>query len=381
MSVAAPLNWIENSQEALAHNLAQIRSLTGQSVEIAICVKGNAYGHGLACLTPAIEQNRDVNRASIFSIEEAAVLRDYGFTKPILCMGYVPESQLDALWDLRVEPFIFDLEQARAISETAAKRQEPIHVHIKVDTGMTRLGVLSADLPAFLDEILAMPGLVIAGMATHFASSDAAGDNPQLQSQLALYQAARTTAESRGQHNLCYQASNSAAIVRYPQAHFNLVRPGRMAYGYLPDRHFQQEYAPQLAPLREIISVKSRIIQVKRVPAGTSISYSATYTTKEDSTIAVLPIGYSDGVSRFLGNRADVLVGGMRCPIRGKIAMNAMMVDVSAVLSAQVGDEVVILGSQAGGTISTYEHGVLCNTLPYNVLTAFQAYIPRVLVA
>ncbi len=380
MSVAEPLNWIENSRSALAHNLSQVRTLVGSDVAIAACVKGNAYGHGLTCLAPAFASNDNVNSLAIFMIEEAAQLRDQGVSKPIMCMGYVPESQLDLLWEFQVEPFIFDLEQASAISAKGVEKQQPARAHIKIDTGMTRLGVSLQDLPDFLEAATKLPGLQIIGLSTHFATSDEEGENPFLLEQLAAYRQALQLASNHGLTSLIQQASNSAAIVRYPDAHLDVVRPGRMIYGYLPDQKFLDRYAPNLQPLQQVIAVKSRIIQLKHVPAGTSVSYSRTYTTTSDSTIAVLPIGYSDGISRFLGNRADVLVQGKRCPIRGKICMNALMVDVSAIERIQVGDEVTLLGTEGDQSITTYEHGVLCNTLPYNVLTALQSYLPRVLV-
>lgn len=374
-----PLIWIELSQSGFAHNLAQIRALVGPRVKVAACIKGNAYGHGLLP-TATLLDDMGVDWFCAFSLDEAVSLRESGVTHPILALGYIPDSHLSEVirHDLRL--MLYSVETARALNEVAGRFGAKAKVHIKTDTGMTRLGFRRIDSET-LFALKALPNLELEGLASHFATSDEGEPNEFAHRQIEQFEKWQAAVLACGINPQIRHMCNSAAIVRYPEVHYDLVRPGRMLYGYLPDPDFLSRYQPKLAPLRQVLTLKARVIDVKSIEAGAPIGYGCTYVSQRPMRVAALPLGYADGLSRFLSNRGAVLIHGQRAPIVGRVSMNLSMVDVTDIPQTKVGDEVVVLGQQGDQMISTFEHAELCDTLPYNVLCALQAYIPRILVA
>lgn len=374
------LLWIEVSKRAFAHNMEQVRKLVGDEVLVAACVKGNAYGHGLS-VTAKVLSEVGADWFCVFNPDEVLALREDGVEKPVLVLGFVPHNRMREMVEAGAILLLSDLSDAEALAEEATSLGKRAQVHLKVDTGLTRYGVRPESFQAFAHAVLNLKGLEVTGVGTHFATSDAAGENPYFQDQLGIFEHALTELSEAGFVPAIRHAANSAAVLRYPESHFEMVRPGRALYGYLPKPTDEAEYAAKGIVLQQVLQVKTRISHLKRVPKGTSVSYGCTFTTERESVLAMLPVGYADGYSRFLSNCGAVLVHGKRAPIRGKVCMNVTIVDITEIPGVQVGDEVVLLGEQDGELLSTYEMAELCmQTLPYNIITAFQETIPRYVV-
>jgi alanine racemase len=373
-------NRIEISRSALVHNLEVAKRLAGNCCLVAPVVKGNAYGHGLIPVATALA-DAGADGFCVFTVEEGVRLRTAGVTAPILVMGYVEPLEMENLIANDLRLFLSDSETAHALSAAAVRCGKEARVHVKIDTGMGRFGVFYTEAEAFLKEVAGLSGVQIEGMATHFATSDEKGENEHCHDQFERFRAVLKTAEDLGIHPSIRHAANSAAVLRYPEMRLDMIRPGRMMYGYFSDPADIPVYAEQEIVLEQVIAVKSVVAMVKKVPAGTPISYSRTYTTNRESTLAVIPMGYAEGISRFLSNKGEVLIQGKRAPIRGRVCMNVLTVDVTDIPGVKAGEEVVFLGHQGDEFISCYEMAELCmQTLPYNILTAFQDSLPRILV-
>lgn len=363
--------WIEISESALAHNLQTIRNLVGKDCRITPCIKSNAYGHGLLQVGLTLDR-LGVDGSVVFSFAEAVTLQDGGCTKPILVIGPVHVDHFEELVKREIRLFVHDLETAKLLSQIA---QKPAYVHVKVDTGMGRFGVLPEDSEAFCLALAKLPNLVIEGIATHFATADGDEGGVYLSSQLGRFKFVLETLKKQGIDPQYCHAANSGATIRYPETHFNTVRPGRITYGFFDTR----TGAPDL---RQVLTLKTRITQVKVLRAGETISYDQTYTATVDMKVAVVPVGYFDGISTHLSNRGSFLVDGTRCKIVGKVCMNATMIDVSGIPHVQQGDEVVCIGGQGGEEISFYDLAEAAS-LPYplSLLTGIREGIPRFVVA
>jgi alanine racemase len=374
------LLWVEVSTKAFAHNLAEIRKVTGDDVLIAACVKGNAYGHGIL-ESAGILEAAGVDWFCIFNPDEGLALRQAGITKPILVLGYVPHARMAEMVEANLTLFLSDATDALSLATAAKEQGKRAQVHLKVDSGLTRFGVRPEQFQDFAHTVLMMKDLEVTGIGTHFATSDEAGQNPYFEDQLGIFEHALMELSEAGFVPQVRHAANSAAILRYPESHFEMVRPGRALYGYFPHPTDVAMYEARGISLQQVLRVKTRIAQLKKVPKGTSVSYGRTFVTERDTTLAMLPVGYADGYSRFLSNCGSVLIHGKRAPIRGKVCMNVTIVDVTDIPYAEVGDEVVLLGEQDGELLSTYEMAELCmQTFPYNIITAFQETIPRYVV-
>jgi len=375
-----PHNRIEISRSALNHNLGVAKQLAGEGCLVAPCIKGNAYGHGLLPVALTLTE-LGADSFCVFTVEEGIVLRTAGILVPILVLGYVDASEMDAVITHNLHIFVDDIETAKDLNAAAEKRNRVMPVHLKIDTGMGRFGILYEELPHFLEAYTQLHFLQTEGVASHFATSDQEGENKYFHIQFERYQRALQQLAAVGIYPTIRHIANSAAVLRYPEVRLDMIRPGRMIYGYLPHPEDVQTYAEQGIVLQQVITVKSVVAQVKKVPAGMPVSYGGTYVTERESILAIIPIGYADGISRFLSNIGSVLIGGKRAPIRGKVCMNAFTVDVTDIPGVLRGDEVVVLGKQGDAEISCYEMAeLLMHTLPYNVLTAFQDSLPRIVI-
>ncbi len=374
------LIWLEVSKSAFAHNLSQIRKLVGDEVLIAACVKGNAYGHGIIESSKLLAE-LGVDWLCVFNPDEGLALREEGITKPILVLGYIPHARMAEVVQADLVPFLSSIEDALSLARVAKEVGKRAKVHLKLDSGLTRFGVRPEAFQEFALGVLALKDLEVTGVGTHFATSDAVGANPYFEDQLGVFEHALMELSEAGFVPQIRHAANSAAILRYPESHYEMVRPGRALYGYLPHPTDVAHYEAKGVTLKQVLRVKSRVVQLKKVPKGTAVSYGGTFVTERETTLAMLPVGYADGYSRFLSNCGSVIVSGKRAPIRGKVCMNVTIVDVTDIPHVEVGDEVVLLGEQDGELLSTYEMAELCmQTLPYNVITAFQETLPRFVV-
>lgn len=356
---------------SLVHNLSQIRQRLSGSCDILAIVKANAYGHGAVETARALVQH-GISRLAVVSVKEGMALREAGMTAEIVVLGSLGDEQLAEAVAFRLTPVISDSRQLPVVAAAAAAKDLLLPIHIKVDTGMGRLGLSPEEVPSVLDRIRTWKSLRVEGLMTHLADADGKTVE-QTERQLAVFRKTLELLRQRGLDVPLIHAANSAAIVRYPDAHFSLVRPGIMLYGY----HTLPTSVP--APdLRPVLTLKTVIAQLRTVQPGTAVSYNGTFVASRITRIAVLPIGYADGYSRRLSNRGVVLVHGRRAPIVGLVCMDMTMVDVTDIPQAQTGDEVILIGRQGQEAIWANEVAEWTGTIPYEVLCCIGPRVPRI---
>ncbi|TDA66957.1 MAG: alanine racemase [Clostridia bacterium] len=364
--------WAEVDLRAIKHNLRAIRGLLAPGTGLMAVVKANAYGHGLVEVSRAVLE-AGASWLGVAIPEEAAELRAAGVQAPILVLGYTPAEQGPEMAALGVSVCLSSMEQARAIAAGVQKAGLKIKSHIKIDTGMGRLGFLYSRAVQEVSRMAGLPGLEVEGIFTHFAAADAA-DTGFAREQLQRFRQVVADMARLGLHFRWQHAANSAAVARLPESHFNLVRPGIMLYGCSPLEP-GQDLPVKLQPA---MSFRARIAMVKEVPPGTPISYGCTYVTGERARIATLPVGYADGYSRGLSNCGQVLVDGNRIPVVGRVCMDHVMVDVSRVAAAGVGQEVILWGPGEKGCLPVEEVADKVSTISYELLCAVGPRVPRV---
>lgn len=381
------LVWAEIDLNALAHNVGQLRSATRPEARLMVAVKADAYGHGAAAVARrALESGADA--LGVARLPEALELRRVGIQAPILVFGYTPPSQIDTVVAEDLIQTVYDPKTAAAYDEAARRCRGRLRVHLKVDTGMGRLGLLPdrrrcrpdgipavAEAVADVRQIAAMRQLHLEGVFTHFASSDSA-DKSYADMQFAHFRDFLDALQQAGVTVAVRHAANSGAIIDLPQTHLDMVRAGISLYGLYPSGEVDRSRIG----LKPVLSLKARIIHLKCVPAGTSISYGMTYTTIRPTMIATVPIGYADGYSRLLSNRGHMLVRGCRAPIVGRVCMDLTMLDVGHIEDAALEDEVVAIGRQGAEEISADEIAALRGTINYEVTAGLTGRVPRVFV-
>ncbi len=355
---------------ALRHNYLELRRRLTPGVKLLAVVKADAYGHGLV---PAARTLAEVGAEylGVASLEEGLALRREGLGLPILLlMGIGPaEAQAAAAADLEVVLYRRDVAQALAAAGRSLGKK--VRVHLKVDTGMGRLGLLPPEVPQFLEGLREFPALEVLGLISHLAmadSDDKTYTRKQLQEFLALLSAAR----NQGWELPFSHIANSAALLDMPEAQFNMVRPGISLYGSPPS-----PFRPWGVGLKPVMSLRAQVLQVKRLPPGSSISYGGTYVTPDWCTLAVLPVGYCNGYPRLLSNRGEVLLKGIRAPIRGRVCMNLTMVDVSHIPGVAAGDTATLLGEDGGDRLTADELAAWAETISYEIYCALGAANPR----
>jgi alanine racemase len=355
---------------ALAHNLSRIKQYLSPGCEVMAIVKANAYGHGAVETAHALAK-QGIRQFAVASIEEGIELRLAGLSASIVVLGALFEEQLPDLVAHRLTPVVSDSRLLPALSKAVGSRSAPYPIHLKVETGMGRLGLSPEELLALLDSPLLHSPLHVEGLMTHLADADGA-DSAFTERQLATFQAMLEQIRQRGIPLPLVHAANSAAIVRFPTAHFSLVRPGIMLYGY----HTLPNTIPD-PNLRPVLSLRTTIAQVRTIPSGATVSYNRTFVAKRPSRIAVLPIGYADGYSRRVSHRGSVLIQGRRVPIVGLVCMDMIMVDVTGIASVQVGETVTLIGQQGEESIWADEVAGWIDTIPYEVLCGIGSRVPR----
>jgi alanine racemase len=375
-----PLIWAEIDLAAIAHNVRELRRLIGDKVQLMVAVKANAYGHGaVEVARAALESGAD--QLGVARVEEGVALRRAGIEAPILILGYTPPDNASDLIEHRLMPTVYALESARAFSAAATAVNRSIAFHIKVDSGMGRLGVpcdalqldISQQPVAAIKAILQLPGLDFQGLCTHFATADH-GDKTFAHRQFSRFQALVADLKAAGIAIPIKHAANSGAIIDMPETHLDMVRAGISLYGLAPSG----EVDLGRIDLRPALALKARIIHLKTVPAGTRISYGGTWTSPSATTIATIPVGYGDGYNRRLSNRGQMLVKGKRTPVVGRVCMDLTMLDVGHIDDVKVGDEAVLIGRQGEEKISADEIAGLLGTINYEVVTALMARVERV---
>ncbi len=363
---ATSFNHVQISRAALQHNYRLLQKKIGSGVRLLAMVKADAYGHGMeeAALSFAHAGCHDFGVAEL---TEGVRLRKSGLKGNILVfLGFDP-ADAALFFDFELTPVIFDLESAEVLSRVALQRNQKIAIQIKVDCGMSRLGVLPNDLRDVVKKIKGLPGVQLSGLCSHFPRADEA-DATHTAAQTSLF--AELVKELAENEELTVHTANSGAILYCPESRFDMVRAGISLYGYYPDGHEGAKRA-EGEKLRPAMSFSTRVLQVKTVPAGSGISYGHTFVTEHETTLAVLPVGYEDGFLRSLSGRAEVLVKGKRARVLGRVCMNLTMVDVTDILNVTAGDEVVILGAQGDEEIDGDEIAQWMNSISYEVLCLF----------
>jgi alanine racemase len=374
---ASPLDayrptWAEIDLDALSFNLSSIRARVGGLPLLAV-VKADAYGHGAATVAPFLEK-AGVGWFGVALPEEGIELRQSGVKAPILLLGGLAPGQADMVLAHDLTPAVFRADQVEALGAAAARRGREARAHLKIDTGVGRLGVPAADVASFAAVLqAAAPRVRLTGAFSHLAVADDPGD-PFTSAQIDRFARAIGTLRERGLQPELLHLANSAAILDHPPAWLTMARPGIILYGYRP--------SPSLspAPLRPVLSLMTRIIYMKEVPPGTPLGYGRTYVTKGPARIASLAIGYDDGLPRLSSNRGQVLVQGRRAPIVGRVSMDLTTIDVSGIPEASLGDQAVILGSQGAERIGADEVADWAGTISWEILCGVGARVPRVYV-
>lgn len=369
--------WIEINRSALEQNLQNIYSfLQKKNPNTRVCaiIKSNAYGHGLLQVATVINKLKFIKIFGVTAIEEAALLRQKGIKKQILLFGSLyPFSNLKYLKEYNITPTVASVTILKEIDKFARKSDTIIKFHLKVDTGMGRIGITPGNINEFIEHYKSMSNVVCEGVYTHFSS--AAEDKEYTMYQLSLFRQVCDKLFSSGIKPVYIHAANSAGMMLYAESLFNLVRPGLAIYGMLPFKD-----ADKIIPIKPVLSLKTKIVFLKTLPKGKYISYSKTYCTKRKTKVATIPVGYADGILRKLSNRGKVIVKGNLCNIIGRITMDMTMLDVTDVKNVEIGDDVILIGEQAGKKITVEDMSYWGETINYEITTRFSERIPRILV-
>lgn len=360
--------------DAFAFNLESIKNNLKEDTKIITVLKADGYGHGALPLAREAVKDPRVWGIAVATVEEAAELRQGGIRKPLLILGYTYEEDYEQIVREELRPTVFKLSMARKLSQIAVKNNTVVNIHIKIDTGMSRIGYrdLSTAVPEIL-EISRLPGIRIEGLFTHFARADEKDPDPAY-TQLEKFREFREALSARGlQIPICH-CSNSAGIIRMPEANLDAVRAGVILYGLYPSEDVEKEPVP----LKPVMELKSHIAYIKTVEAGVQISYGGTFTTHRETRVATIPVGYADGYARGLSNKGSVLIHGKRAPILGRVCMDQFMVDVTDIPQARELDEVVLLGRSGDAQITMEELGELSGRFHYEFACCISKRVPRI---
>ncbi len=357
--------------EAIQHNLKQVRYRVGRGVKIMAVVKANAYGHGLLETTRAL-LGAGADYFGVAILEEGIQLREGGIETPILVFTPPFPNQAEAFLNYHLDVTVCALEAIDVLNALGSNRGRSVTVHVKVDTGMGRLGVDYRQAVEFTRYVDSMAYLKLKGIYTHFATADEA-DKGFANLQLSRFHDVVSSLRMAGVDIRWKHCANSAAILDMKDSFYDMVRPGIMLYGYYPSHETSESVSLQPA-----LSLRSKITFLKKVDAGTSVSYGRKYITPSKTTIASVPIGYADGISRLLTNKVDALVNGRRYPVVGTICMDHVMLDVGTSDSVNIGDDVTFIGSDGDEKISAWDIADKLGTIPYEVCCSISARVPRV---
>jgi len=359
--------------DAIRSNINEIRRHLKKDTKLMVIVKADAYGHGAVAVSKALE-NGLADAFGVAIIEEAVELRKAGITKPILILGFTPKEQFDLVVSYDVIQTVYQYEMAQELSKEAIKQGKTAKIHIKVDTGMSRLGFSdSQESITEIKKISTLKGLYIEGIFSHFANADEK-DKSSVNDQIRRFNDFYRQLENEGIHIPIRHMANSAGVIEFPNAQYEMVRCGIITYGLYPSEYVNHSFA-NLIPAMEL---KSHVVYIKEVPPGTGISYGSTYITKRKTKVATIPVGYADGYSRNLSNVGKVIIRGKYAPIIGRICMDYFMVDVTDIEDVTQGDTVTLLGKDGDCVISAETLALWSHSFPYEMVCTVGKRIPRV---
>ena len=363
--------WCDISLDNLKYNIEQVKKKVSPKTMLCGIVKANAYGHGASEIARTLLDN-GFNYLAVAFIDEAKDLRNSGITDaPILILGNTPKDTVAEVIEYNITAAVYNTETAEAISAEAVRRNKTAKIHIKIDTGMSRIGFLPTD--ESIDKIAAikkLPNLEIEGIFTHFANSDSSDESMTLM-QFARFTDVIEELEKRGIEIPIKHCCNSAAIIKFPHMHLDMVRAGIILYGMYPS---DIDYDISLKPLMQL---KTTVINVKQLNPGETISYGATYTVSEPTKVATIAVGYADGYPRLLSNKARVLVNGQFANILGRICMDQCMIDVTNVHNINIGDEVILFGTDKNAVLPVEELAAIIGTINYELPCVINNRVPR----
>ena len=359
--------------DALKYNVDGIKRCKAESAMLMGVIKADAYGHGAKVFAHELDR-MGFDWFAVATADEGIELRRDGIEQPILVLGYSCEAQYPDMVQWEITPTIYSLDMAKAFDAAAEKAGKVANIHIKIDTGMSRIGFLPGE--ESLDEIEKIHGLRhlrIQGMFTHFACADMR-DKTHVGHQIEKFRQMIDGVRQRGIPVEIFHCSNSASIMELPSEHMNLVRAGIILYGLYPSHEMEEERLP----LKPVMSLYSHVVHVKEVPEGVTVGYGATYVTRRPTRIGTIPVGYADGYPRILSNRASVLIRGRRAPIIGRVCMDQFMVDVTDVPEVSVGDVVTLIGRDGEETLSVEEISEMAGSFNYEFVCDVSRRVPRV---
>lgn len=362
---------VEVNLNHLSHNLAQMRKRVGSTKVMAI-VKANAYGHGLVRVAQHF-QAQGADQLGVAFLEEGIALRKAGITLPILVMGGICAGQLEHFFDHDLDITVSSLDKLKHVEETAKQKNKKAGIHLKIDTGMNRIGVQPRSTPALIEAALRSTHCDIKGIYSHLACADDL-ESPMTLQQLEIFSEVTKHFEKLSEPMPLRHLANSGGILHFPQTYLDMVRPGIMLYGVYPDVHVKRELN-----LRPALTLKSKVVFFKVLNPNQTVSYGATWKSDHPVRLVTIPIGYGDGYPRSLSNVGEVLIRGQRHPIVGTVCMDQLMVNIEWQI-AYNDDEVVLIGKQGDQTILIEDVAVKANTIPYELLTCLNERIPRVYV-
>jgi alanine racemase len=376
--VATRPTWAEVSLAALRQNFRLLERHVGGSVTICAIVKADAYGHGAVECSRALEEE-GARWFGVTSLDEAIPLREAGIKGNILLLTGFWRGEEEEIVRLKLTPTVWEAEQIELLDKAAGGLGVRHPVHLKVDTGMGRLGVTAQQLPRIGAALRSSPRLVVEGLSTHFASSEVL-DAPSVPDQISCFRDVWRSLKQEGFDPPILHLANTAAVISRRESWNTMVRPGIALYGYyLPFERAGREVSGSglRLPVQPVLSWKTRILSLREVPRHQALGYGGTYVTKAPTRIAVLPVGYADGLHRALSSRGRVIVREHYAPIVGRISMDLTLVDVTGLPGIAVGDEATLLGASDGLSVDAHEHAVLANTVVYEILCGISKRVPR----
>ncbi|NBS41843.1 alanine racemase [bacterium] len=373
--------WVEIDERALTQNITALRGLLNPGARFCLCVKSNAYGHGLMEVA-RIAGRAGVDAFAVDNVDEALMLRAEFPSALLIVLGYTMKDRYEDALMADLHLTMYDRECVFQMETVAAQRARTAFIHLKIETGTARQGVLPADVYDILDDIGRCGHVALAGVSTHFANIEDTTDPRFATEQFTLFQECVNSIRTAGFQPEWIHCACSAAVILYPDTHGTLVRAGLSSYGLWPSPSVEQSVRRHNIPLelQPVLTWKTRIAQVKSLPVGTPVGYGLTETLKRNSRIAVLPVGYWDGYDRGLSSSGEVLISGIRCKVIGRVCMNMCMVDVSAVPQAEPEAEVVLLGQSGRFAVTAEELAEKVGSINYEIVTRINPLIPRIVV-
>ena len=376
------MQWVEIDRSALTSNIGQFRSLIGDKINLLAVVKANAYGHGILEISK-MGLEAGVDWLGVHSLDEGLFLRQEGIDSPLIVLGYVSSQELEKAVTHGLRLTVYNLDTIHLLGRISRRLKKKVFLHLKIETGTYRQGIREGDVLPFIQEIQKHPYLVVEGLSSHFANIEDTTDHTYSRLQLKRFKRIIKKVEKNHTEIPIKHMACTAATILFPDTHFNMVRVGIGMYGLWPSKEtylsaILQKRKP--VALKPVLSWKTRIAQIKKIPQGSFIGYGCTYRTTRETVLGVLPVGYYDGYSRSLSNYSYVLIKGHRAPLRGRICMDFIMVDITDIPGVNLEEEVILLGQEGEEVISADYLADLASTINYDIVTRINNIIPRIII-